>query len=447
MRVRELRARSRTTSSATRFVAPMTDVGFTALSVEMRTNRSAPHASAIAGDVERPEDVVLHRLLGRVLHERHVLVRGGVEHVLRAVRAARAAGARSGSRTSATSAWSSMPRVARRRARRAQVELVLVHVDHDELLPPYVASWRHISPPIDPPAPVTSARRPPTSARSSAAIELDRSRGRRSSATTSSASPPRPARPRGGSREDLEADAAARAGCDDLRSAPRRGAGWRGASRARCCVMIGGAPGARPKMGLPSRRRPIRGGPSRRSRRGRSGSRGRPRDVACEQLRREVRPDDERRARAGPPAGPLAPPAERDAGTEAERGNAEVREEELERVDGTREPARHELLASGDEERRPDHRRQRRAPRPEGPRAERPAVGAAERSRRAGHDQRRITAAARAYGAGTAPSNRSAARRGARWPRDSVEPRIAAYRRPAPEEDPEHARHDARRPP
>ena len=44
--VREVRARSRTTSSATRFVAPITEEGFTALSVEMRTKRFAPHASA-----------------------------------------------------------------------------------------------------------------------------------------------------------------------------------------------------------------------------------------------------------------------------------------------------------------------------------------------------------------------------------------------------------------
>ncbi len=45
--VREERARSRTTSSATRFVAPMTELGFTALSVEMRTKRRAPQAWAI----------------------------------------------------------------------------------------------------------------------------------------------------------------------------------------------------------------------------------------------------------------------------------------------------------------------------------------------------------------------------------------------------------------
>ena len=58
-RVTDLRARSRTISSATRLVAPITLAGWTALSVEIRTNRSAPQASAIRAAFSVPNTLFL----------------------------------------------------------------------------------------------------------------------------------------------------------------------------------------------------------------------------------------------------------------------------------------------------------------------------------------------------------------------------------------------------
>jgi len=59
----------------------MTLVGFTALSVETRTNFFNAVIARGARQAQRPEDVVLRRFPGVVdLHERHVLVGGGVEY-------------------------------------------------------------------------------------------------------------------------------------------------------------------------------------------------------------------------------------------------------------------------------------------------------------------------------------------------------------------------------
>ena len=74
-----------TISSATRLVAPMTLEGFTALSVEIRTKRSTPWRVGGLRHDPRAAHVVLDRLAGVLLHERHVLVRRRVEDDLRPV--------------------------------------------------------------------------------------------------------------------------------------------------------------------------------------------------------------------------------------------------------------------------------------------------------------------------------------------------------------------------
>ena len=66
-------------SSASRFDAPITLVGFTALSVEIRMKRSTPYSSAACAMQPRAAHVVLDRLARVLLHERHVFVRGGME--------------------------------------------------------------------------------------------------------------------------------------------------------------------------------------------------------------------------------------------------------------------------------------------------------------------------------------------------------------------------------
>ena len=73
------------TFSASDLVRPITLAGATALSVEMSTKRSAPCRSHACDDVARAQHVGLDRLVGRELHERHVLVGRGVQHHLRPV--------------------------------------------------------------------------------------------------------------------------------------------------------------------------------------------------------------------------------------------------------------------------------------------------------------------------------------------------------------------------
>ena len=63
-------ARSWTASSATRLVAPMIDVGRTALSVEIMTNASTPCSPASSPSRRVREDVVLDRLARVRLHHR-----------------------------------------------------------------------------------------------------------------------------------------------------------------------------------------------------------------------------------------------------------------------------------------------------------------------------------------------------------------------------------------
>ena len=73
-----------TNRSARCFETPMTLVGLTALSVEIITNSCTPNSSANSASCWVPRDVVLDRLAGVVLHHRHVLVGGGMEHDVRA---------------------------------------------------------------------------------------------------------------------------------------------------------------------------------------------------------------------------------------------------------------------------------------------------------------------------------------------------------------------------
>ena len=68
-----------TIHSHSAFDCPITVFGLTALSVEMRTKRSAPNSTAISATVRVAERVVAHRLDGVRLDQRHVLVGRGVE--------------------------------------------------------------------------------------------------------------------------------------------------------------------------------------------------------------------------------------------------------------------------------------------------------------------------------------------------------------------------------
>ena len=80
--VAERCAQSPTSISASRFVAPMTLDGFTALSVEMSTKRSAPAPCAISSTLRQPMTLFFTASSGVALHEGDVLVGGGVEHVV-----------------------------------------------------------------------------------------------------------------------------------------------------------------------------------------------------------------------------------------------------------------------------------------------------------------------------------------------------------------------------
>ena len=71
---------ARRTSSAIRFVAPMTLVGRTALSVEMRTKSWNPVRLRSHGDVIGAQDVVLDCLKDMLFHHGNMFVRGSVVH-------------------------------------------------------------------------------------------------------------------------------------------------------------------------------------------------------------------------------------------------------------------------------------------------------------------------------------------------------------------------------
>src|SRR6266511_2483014 len=79
-------------------------------------------------------------------------------------------------------------------------------------------------------------------------------------------------------------------------------------------------------------------------------------DVAREQLRSEVRTDDQRRRRPRAPSVDLAPPAEDDSRPEPDHGERARRHEELERVDGAWEPRRNEPGRERHEERSEERR-------------------------------------------------------------------------------------------
>ncbi len=163
------------TSSARRLVAPMTLVGFTALSVEMSTNFLDAVPDRGLGDAPGAEHVVVHRLPGVVvLHQRHVLVGGGVEdrrrpvllraprrrarvlHVADHVRELRASGACCRTPARCCRARTRSSRAARGAPARS------------------AAIWRQSSEPIEPPAPVTSTTRPCSHAVQAGAVERHR---------------------------------------------------------------------------------------------------------------------------------------------------------------------------------------------------------------------------------------------------------------------------------
>ncbi len=143
--------RLRTICSANHFDAPITLAGRTALSVEIKHEALAPHAAAASTTLRGAEHVGPDGLRGVRLEHRDVLVRGGVEDhlgtVVRKTRRGRGPGRRRRASAQATrregprpaitscrcvSSWSSSTSSAGSNAR----------------------TWRTISEPIDPPAPV-----------------------------------------------------------------------------------------------------------------------------------------------------------------------------------------------------------------------------------------------------------------------------------------------------
>ena len=67
-------------SSAARLVAPITLVGFTALSVEMKVKAFTPSSAAMVAQRRAPSTLVRIASFGILLHQRHVLQRGRVDH-------------------------------------------------------------------------------------------------------------------------------------------------------------------------------------------------------------------------------------------------------------------------------------------------------------------------------------------------------------------------------
>ena len=64
------------------FVAPITLVGFTALSVDTIMKRSAPYSSHSSTRVLGTEYVVVDSFYAVVLHQRHVFVCGRIDHMI-----------------------------------------------------------------------------------------------------------------------------------------------------------------------------------------------------------------------------------------------------------------------------------------------------------------------------------------------------------------------------
>ena len=150
--------------SASRFDAPMTLVGFTALSVEISTIACAPAARAASATWRVPAALVSRPSSGLASHHRHMLQRGGVEHQFRAAapRTPRGCAPRRAHRRSrarrGTPGWLS-----------AEFEVDLpqrvfaVVEQHQQLRARARRPGAPVREPIVPPAPVTSTRRPCTS--------------------------------------------------------------------------------------------------------------------------------------------------------------------------------------------------------------------------------------------------------------------------------------------
>ena len=146
--------------SASRLEAPITTVGFTALSVEISTIACAPDRAGRVGDVAGAGGVGQQPFQRVVLDHRHVLQRGGVEHQFgpQCPRTPRGCAPRRGCRRSARGgapAGGSRPvpgRSATARIRRCPAGSACSG--------PNAATWRASSLPMVPPAPVTMTRRP-----------------------------------------------------------------------------------------------------------------------------------------------------------------------------------------------------------------------------------------------------------------------------------------------
>ena len=139
----------------------MTDVGLTALSVEIITNAlDAVARRRASATTARADDVVLDRLARVPLHHRHVLVRRGVEDDARA-------GAASNTCVHPRRvADVGDARLDRRRpgTRRSELAVdleqrVLGRSTSTSRCGPKRQTWRHSSEPMLPPAPVTSTTR------------------------------------------------------------------------------------------------------------------------------------------------------------------------------------------------------------------------------------------------------------------------------------------------
>ncbi len=150
--------------SASRLLAPITLLGFTALSVEMNTIAAAPAARAASATIRVP-DRVGHQPFERVrLHHRHVLQRRRMEHQLRPHRLEHRA--RSGPRRECRPGRSAGGTLGMRLGQLGvdlPQRVFAVVEQHQAATGASAATWRASSEPIVPPAPVTSTRRPRTS--------------------------------------------------------------------------------------------------------------------------------------------------------------------------------------------------------------------------------------------------------------------------------------------
>ena len=136
--------------------------------------RSTPWCVGRLGQQPRAADVVLDRLAGVLLHQRHVLVRRGVEDDLRLVLREHGVDARRVGDV-ADDRDDGRTRAAGRRARCGWRGGCSRSARTSPATPaPSSAIWRHSSEPIEPPAPVTMTRRPRDQALERRRVEADR---------------------------------------------------------------------------------------------------------------------------------------------------------------------------------------------------------------------------------------------------------------------------------